>query len=70
MPINNFERKDTIDMKFVYYADLFERETITHLADCFYVLLNSIAETPFGVIADLPFEEEPDLGAISSISRT
>jgi hypothetical protein len=64
-----FERKDTIDIKFEYYADLFERETITHLANCFHALLNSIAETPFGLIADLPFEEEPDLGVISSISR-
>ena len=65
-----FERKDTIDIKFEFYADLFERETITHLAECFHVLLNSISETPFGAIADFPFEEELDLGAISSISRT
>ncbi|MCP5102465.1 MAG: AMP-binding protein, partial [bacterium] len=63
------EREDTIDIKFEYYADLFERETITHMSDCFSELLKSIIESPLSSIADLQFEEEPDLGIISAINR-
>jgi len=63
------EREDTIDIKFEYYADLFERDTVINISECFHTLLKSIIETPLESIADLQFETEPELGTISSISR-
>ena len=63
------EREDTIDIKFEYYADLFERDTVINISECFHTLLKSIIETPHNSIADLEFEEELNLGIIGSINR-
>lgn len=65
-----YEGKTSMDIKFEYYADLFEFETIEHLAKCYQVLLASIVENPTGIIADLTYEEEVKISTLHPIVKS
>jgi non-ribosomal peptide synthetase component F len=64
-----YEGKYSMDLNFEYNVDLFEEETITHMADCFRVLIKSVTTEPAAEISHLDWQEEVELFTINPMNR-
>jgi len=70
LTVNIFERRDTMKIDFEYKTDLFETETIAHMAECFVVLMNSIIKNPSSKISNLPIDKKIKPIPIKPITRS
>jgi amino acid adenylation domain-containing protein len=64
-----FEAPDHLKVEFDYNTDLFERETISYMADSFRTLLDSVLKNPLEDISDLVMDEGLDALSLPPITR-